>query len=563
MFDAAEAFGSISDAFKAYAAAASAASGPPPLEQPPLGPPSASTSAVKRSFGEMQAGGTLSLSDDPSKKPASAKPVPMPDEKAWEAALKRIPRCSAVEGIRESSVFSNQMSQHGAGGGRTNCLRKLLQELGSLERNLPTNPAIWIRFDAETPQFLRTLITAPTGTPYALGLFCFDIYVPDNYPQSPPKMHLLTTGNGTVRFSPNLYSDGKVCLSLLNTWSGPKWNSNHSSLLQVLVSIQGLILGVEHPYYLEPGYGGWEGHKNAHVPPQHVKRDEDRMRVGTVKYALLETVKGGPRHLQPFREVIDAHFFHYRDAISEVTRDWNSSMASSSLRGQGHDLKQSVAELGLVLNDLKDPFGGESTQDDSKDASAKEDPAKPMAKTTGEEAGGECAEIASKRRAMEEAVAQQDYVTAGRLQSELQHFNGVQSKISSKKKEMDEAASKGDYITAGELQVMVNHLEQNRHLLQDLERRMFDAAAKLDFVRAGRFQEQYKILLDPEGSSKAATAASMGPSFPSSGMVFGGPPPPPPPAVFTSFGPFGPPPSYAEPYYDGGGGGGHEDDYEY
>ena len=57
------------------------------------------------------------------------------------------------------------------------------------------------------------------------------------------------------RFGPNLYADGKVCLSLLGTWDGPKWNPKHSSLYQLLISIQGLILGVEHPYYLEPGHG--------------------------------------------------------------------------------------------------------------------------------------------------------------------------------------------------------------------------------------------------------------------------------------------------------------------
>ena len=27
-------------------------------------------------------------------------------------------------------------------------------------------------------------------------------------------------GSGTVRFNPNLYQNGKVCLSLLGTWSG-------------------------------------------------------------------------------------------------------------------------------------------------------------------------------------------------------------------------------------------------------------------------------------------------------------------------------------------------------
>jgi len=59
-----------------------------------------------------------------------------------------------------------------------------------------------------------------------------------------------------VRFNPNLYNCGKVCLSLLGTWSGSageSWNPKTSSLLQILVSIQSLIL-VSEPYYNEPGY---------------------------------------------------------------------------------------------------------------------------------------------------------------------------------------------------------------------------------------------------------------------------------------------------------------------
>jgi hypothetical protein len=48
---------------------------------------------------------------------------------------------------------------------------------------------------------------------------------------------LRTTGNGTVRFNPNLYNCGKVCLSLLGTWSGGQgesWNPEVSSAFQVL-----------------------------------------------------------------------------------------------------------------------------------------------------------------------------------------------------------------------------------------------------------------------------------------------------------------------------------------
>lgn len=46
---------------------------------------------------------------------------------------------------------------------------------------------------------------------------------------------------------------GKVCLSLLGTWAGPGWQPGKSTLLQVLVSIQSLIM-VPDPYFNEPGY---------------------------------------------------------------------------------------------------------------------------------------------------------------------------------------------------------------------------------------------------------------------------------------------------------------------
>ena len=83
---------------------------------------------------------------------------------------------------------------------------------------------------------LQVLITGPEDTPYANGCFEFDVFFPADYPQSPMQVHLVTTGRHTVRFNPNLYNDGKVCLSVLNTWHGrpeEKWNPQASSLLQV------------------------------------------------------------------------------------------------------------------------------------------------------------------------------------------------------------------------------------------------------------------------------------------------------------------------------------------
>lgn len=75
--------------------------------------------------------------------------------------------------------------------------------------------------------------------------------------------------SGGWRINPNLYEEGKVCLSLLNTWTGrgnEVWDPSSSSILQVLVSLQGLVLNSK-PYFNEAGYdkqiGTAEGEKNS------------------------------------------------------------------------------------------------------------------------------------------------------------------------------------------------------------------------------------------------------------------------------------------------------------
>ena len=65
------------------------------------------------------------------------------------------------------------------------------------------------------------------------GIYEFDIEFPPHYPSVPPLVTFMTTGGRRVRFNPNLYESGKVCLSLLGTWSGQQWKPNKSTLLQV------------------------------------------------------------------------------------------------------------------------------------------------------------------------------------------------------------------------------------------------------------------------------------------------------------------------------------------
>lgn len=50
-----------------------------------------------------------------------------------------------------------------------------------------------------------------SATPF-VGFFYFVMHCPDDYPHNPPRVRLMTTGGGSVRFNPNLYPNGKVCL---------------------------------------------------------------------------------------------------------------------------------------------------------------------------------------------------------------------------------------------------------------------------------------------------------------------------------------------------------------
>ncbi|CAL9198142.1 unnamed protein product [Musa hybrid cultivar] len=130
-------------------------------------------------------------------------------------------------------------------------VRWIQHEWKILENDLPET--IYVRAYEERMDILRAVIVGPAGTPYHDGLFFFDIFFPPTYPQKPPEVYYRSGG---LRINPNLYDSGRVCLSLLNTWSGEgceKWIPYKSSMLQVLVSIQALVLNAK-PFFNEPVY---------------------------------------------------------------------------------------------------------------------------------------------------------------------------------------------------------------------------------------------------------------------------------------------------------------------
>lgn len=134
-------------------------------------------------------------------------------------------------------------------------MRRIAKEHKILRSSLP--PGIFVRTWDSRLDLLRVLMIGPADTPYEYAPFVVDFHLGSSYPQAPPEayFHSWTNGNGPV--NPNLYEDGKICLSLLGTWHTDErnegWSPAKSTLLQVLVSIMGLVL-VKEPYYNEAGY---------------------------------------------------------------------------------------------------------------------------------------------------------------------------------------------------------------------------------------------------------------------------------------------------------------------
>jgi ubiquitin-conjugating enzyme E2 O len=176
--------------------------------------------------------------------------------------------------------------------------KRIQDEWKILEKDLPDT--IYVRVYETRIDLLRSVIVGPAGTPYHDGLFVFDVLFPPTYPDVPPMVYYYSGG---LRLNPNLYDCGKVCLSLLNTWSGDKsemWMPKTSTMLQVLVSIQALIL-VPRPFFNEPGYEGMYTGAEGESRSKAYSEDVFILSLKTMMY----TLRRPPKYFEDF---VAGHF---------------------------------------------------------------------------------------------------------------------------------------------------------------------------------------------------------------------------------------------------------------
>ena len=199
-------------------------------------------------------------------------------------------------------------------------IMRVLSEISSFKSGLPLNweSSIWVRVSKTNFNIFSFLISGPKDTPYENGLFEFHAYFPIDYPNSVPQVVIHTTDNGKVRFNPNLYANGKVCLSLLGTWAGQeseKWNPKTSTFIQVMISIQSLIL-VDQPCFNEPG---WE--RDINTPKGKIISDSYNrdLHHQTIRLSMINIIKNPPIG---FEQVVKTHFSMKKEEIINTCNLW-------------------------------------------------------------------------------------------------------------------------------------------------------------------------------------------------------------------------------------------------
>ncbi|KIX93077.1 uncharacterized protein Z520_11134 [Fonsecaea multimorphosa CBS 102226] len=244
---------------------------------------------------------------------------------------------------------------------------------------------------------VKALIIGPHGSPYAFGFFDFAVNFGSEYPSKPPKVEARTTNAGRTRFNPNIYANGKVCLSILGTWHGERPGEEWSSaqgLESILWSIQSLMSN--NPYENEPGYENAKGTEDKRMNDLYcAKIRHETLRIAviqkleealgiqpdgslaapvqpTVPWVSEDDEEGGPKadpleeqiklKFAPFRDLFKRRFLwyfeHYMCTIEEYTpknKD-GSDFVKMPFEGGGNNMegKFRYTELGRRLVRIKE-----------------------------------------------------------------------------------------------------------------------------------------------------------------------------------------------------------------
>ena len=176
--------------------------------------------------------------------------------------------------------------------------------------------SILICQNSKYPYILSALMTGPKCTPYDSACILFDIYLPVDYPNVPPK---ITCKIKSSFVNPNIMDDGEVKISFLekkhdnNINKSEYWDPNTSTLYKTLQHIQDSML-VKNPYFNNKFTQNLQ-HENS------IKNDSENynkcIRLIMVAEGIYKLLVDTP---DEFAEVIECHFYLKYNYISKLLR---------------------------------------------------------------------------------------------------------------------------------------------------------------------------------------------------------------------------------------------------
>ena len=234
-------------------------------------------------------------------------------------------------------------------------INRLISDIKNIKQDPLETDGIYYRHSEDDLLKGYALIIGPKDTPYQNGYYFFEFNFPNNYPHSPPNV-LFRTGDGTTRFNPNLYRDGKVCLSILNTWKGEGWTAC-LTLRTILLTLQ-TVLNSE-PLLNEPGID--EKHKD-------FKNYNYAISYKNIEYSILYQLTHNIKHFEhfeQFRDIIVSKFIEnyteIKDALKKLENNKNTLVVTSIYKinfttdfpSLKRKLKNLYAELSDTLSDIR------------------------------------------------------------------------------------------------------------------------------------------------------------------------------------------------------------------
>ncbi|ORX79510.1 hypothetical protein BCR32DRAFT_294424 [Anaeromyces robustus] len=216
--------------------------------------------------------------------------------------------------------------------------KTIMKEHKLLSTELPEEGDIIVAAFSSRLELLRAIIFGPKDTIYEGAVFMFDICIPGDYPHSPPSVHYYSLTVGMGKLNPNLYEDGKVCLSLLGTWHGKdeteKWTPK-SNILQVLLSIQGLVLGVQLPYFNEAGYDKLMQNSEENFTANYYNERAFYLSIHTINQTLNMLNLSNESVFEIFREYILNYYYDGKHMLNYINEKCQKIIKNSEKNKDG------------------------------------------------------------------------------------------------------------------------------------------------------------------------------------------------------------------------------------